>query len=128
MIHMSDTIDYMNKDIQEKSAFKAKRSAESASAKSDLASTKKDLAEDKKTLADMKATFAAKTDQFKANQVVRKQELEAISKAIEIISDPSVSSSYGEHINLAQVKPSLLQLGSARARVAARHDLASFLQ
>merc|ERR1719377_344212 len=102
MIHMSNTIDYMNKEIEEKSTLKAKRSAESASAKSDLASTKKDLAEDKKTLADMKATFAAKTDTFKANQVVRKQELEAISKAIEIISNPDVSASYGKHIGLVQ--------------------------
>merc|ERR1719262_1851274 len=112
MVHMTNTIEDMNKDIEEKSTFKSNRAAESASAKSDLAATKKELAQDEKTLADMKATFAAKTDQFKANQVVRKQELEAISKAIEIISDPSVSASYGEHINLAQVKPSLLQLGS----------------
>merc|ERR1719183_1164101 len=75
----------------------------------------------------MKATFAAKTDQYHANQEVRKQELEAIAKAIEIISDPSVAGSYGEHINLAQ-KPSFLQLGSARARVSARHSVATFLQ
>merc|ERR1719326_697362 len=128
MVHTSNTIDYMNKEIEEKSTLKAKRAAESASAKSDLAATKKDLAEDQKTLADMKATFAAKSDQFKANQVVRKQELEAISKAIEIISDPSVSASYGEHINLAQTKTSLLQLGSARARVEARQQVASFLR
>jgi len=128
MVHMTNTIEDMNKDIEEKSTFKSKRAAESASAKSDLAATKKELAQDEKTLADMKATFAAKTDQFKANQVVRKQELEAISKAIEIISDPSVSASYGEHINLAQVKPSLLQLGSGRARAGARQQAASFLR
>merc|ERR1719316_326074 len=126
---MTNTIDDMNKELEEKSTFKAKRAAESASAKADSAATKKELAQDEKTLADMKATFAAKTDQFKANQVVRKQELEAISKAIEIISDPSVSASYGEHINLAQVKPvSLLQLGSSRARVAARQEVAAFLK
>jgi len=128
MIHMSNTIDYLNKDIEEKSTLKAKRASESARNKADLASTKKDLAEDKKTLADMKATFAAKSDQFKANQVVRKDELEAIGKAIEIISDPSVSSSYSEHVNLAQVKTSLLQVRSARARVSARNQVATFLR
>jgi len=127
MIHMSNTIDFMNKEIEEKSVLKAKRASESAKAKSDLASTKTDLAEDQKTLADMKTTFAAKTDQFKANQVVRKDELEAIGKAIEIISDPSVSSSYSEHVNLAQVKTSLLQVRSARARVSARQQVAAFL-
>merc|ERR1719424_880059 len=110
MIHMTNTIDFMNKEIEEKSVLKAKRSKESATAKSDLASTKKDLAEDEKTLKDMKTTFAAKSDQFKANQVVRKDELEAIGKAIEIISDPSVSSSYSEHVNLAQVNPTFLQV------------------
>merc|ERR1719478_1745077 len=115
MIHMSNTIDYMNKELEEKSTLKAKRASESAAAKSDLAATKRELAEDKKTLADMKATFAAKSDQFKANQEVRKQELEAISKAIEIISDPSVSSSYSEHVNFQQT--SLLQVRSARSRV-----------
>merc|ERR1719375_2914778 len=132
MIHMSNTIDYMQKEIEEKSTTKAKRASESANAKSSLASTKADLAEDQKTLKDMKATFAAKSDQFKANQEVRKQELEAIAKAIEIISDPSVASSYSEHVNLLQQKPSLLQLRSsarsARARVSARNDVAAFLQ
>jgi hypothetical protein len=75
----------------------------------------------------MKATFVAKTDTFKANQEVRKQELAAIAKAIEIISDPSVSQSYGKHINLAQ-KPSLLQMRSVRSRVGARQRVAIFLK
>merc|ERR1719399_1729505 len=128
MINLSNTIDYLKKEIEEKSVLKAKRSKESAQAKSDLASTKKELAEDEKTLSDMKSTFAAKSDQFKANQEVRKQELEAISKAIEIISDPSVAGSYGEHINLAELKTSFLQVRSTRARVNARQRVAAFLQ
>merc|ERR1719199_789881 len=125
MIQLSDTIDYMNKEHEEKSVLKAKRSKESAQAKSDLAATRQELAEDEKTLADMKATFAAKSDQFKANQEVRKAELEAIGKAIEIISDPSVAGSYSKHVNLVQT--SLLQIRSARARVSSRSRLVSFL-
>merc|ERR550537_1985204 len=74
----------------------------------------------------MKATFAAKTDTFKANQKVRAAELEAIGKAIEIISDPSVAGSYGEHINLA--KTSVLQIRSARARIGSRDRVVSFLK
>merc|ERR1719277_1765162 len=128
VIQLSDTIDYMKKEIEEKTVLKAKRASESAQAKSDLASTKKEKAEDEKTLADMKATFAAKTDQFKTNQDVRKQELAAISKAIEIIANPDVASSYGEHINFAQVKTSLLQIRSARSRVSSRQRVATFLQ
>merc|ERR1719262_1700956 len=125
-INLSNTIDYLKKEIEEKSVTKAKRSKESAQAKSNLASTKKELAEDEKTLADMKATYAAKSDQFKANQEVRKAELEAIGKAIEIISDPSVAGSYSEHVNLAQT--SLLQIRSARARVTSRDRVVSFLK
>merc|ERR1719398_619087 len=126
MIQLSNEIDYMKKEIEEKTVLKAKRSEESASAKASLAATKKELAEDEKTLADMTATFAAKSDQFKANQEVRKQELEAISKAIEIISDPSVAGSYGEHINLAQT--TFLQVRSASSRVSARNRAADLLQ
>merc|ERR1719456_17067 len=70
-LHLDDTLAYSNKEHEEKSTLKAKRSAESAKAKSDLADTKKDLAADEKTLADMKATFEQKTSQFKTNQGVR---------------------------------------------------------
>jgi len=58
---------------------------------------------------------------------VRKDELEAIGKAIEIISDQSVAGSYGKHVGLAQTT-SLLQVRSARSRVAARTRAASFLR
>merc|ERR1719265_1465012 len=127
MIHMSNTIDYMSKEIEEKSTLKAKRASESAKAKSELAATKSELAKDQKTLRDVEATYAAKSDQFKANQVVRKEELEAIGKAIEIISDQSVAGSYSEHVNFAQTT-SLLQVRSARARASARQEVASFLR
>jgi len=128
MINLSNTIDYLKKEIEEKSVLKAKRSKESAQAKGDLASTRKELAEDEKTLSDMKATFAAKSEQFAANQEVRTAELEAIGKAIEIISDPKVSGSYGEHVNLLQGKTSLLQIRSARSRVNSRSRVVAFLQ
>jgi len=128
MIQLSDTIDYFKKEIEEKSVLKSKRASASAQAKSDLAATQADLAEDEKTLAEVTATFEAKTENFNANQVVRKDELEAISKAIEIISDPTVAGSYKEHINLAQTKTSLLQVRSAKSRVVSRHRVAAFLQ
>jgi len=128
MIQLSDTIDYLKKELEEKSVLKAKRSKESAQAKADLASTKHEKAEDEKTLAEMKATFAAKTDQFHENQEVRTNELTAIAKAIEIISSPAVAESYSEHINLAQLKTSFLQTRSARSRVSARQNVVAFLE
>jgi len=128
MIHLSDTIAYLKKELEEKSVLKAKRASDSAADQGDLASTKEALAEDQKTLQDMKATFAAKSDTFKANQEVRKQELEAIGKAIEIISNPNVSGSYSKHINFAQAaKSTFLQVRSVRARVSSRQRAAQFL-
>lgn len=125
-LHLANTIDYAKKELEEKSVLKAKRASESAAAKEDLADTRASLAEDKKTLADTEATFKAKSAQFEENQKVRKDELAAISKAIEIISDPSVAGSYGEHINLVQ--SSFLQLGSASSRIAARARAVTFLR
>merc|ERR1719443_546567 len=45
-INLSNTIDYLKKEIEEKSVLKGKRGKESAQAKSDLASTRNELAED----------------------------------------------------------------------------------
>merc|ERR1719277_905211 len=60
----------------------------------------------------MTSIFKAKSATFAANQEVRAAELEAVAKAIEIISSPSVAESYGSHINLAQLP------GTARQAVA----------
>jgi len=129
MINLSNTIDYLKKEIEEKSVLKAKRAKESATAKGDLASTRKELAEDEKTLADTESTFAAKSDQFKANQEVRAAELEAIGKAIEIMADPKASGSYEKHINLVQTKTSFLQVRSeSRAHASSKQRVVAFLQ
>merc|ERR1719450_306599 len=106
MIHLTDNIAYLKKEHEEKSVLKAKRAEDSAADQGSLASTRADLAEDETTLKDMKATFAAKSDTFKANQEVRKQELEAIGKAIEIISSPDVAGGYKKQINLLQAPKS----------------------
>jgi len=59
---------------------------------------------------------------------VRADELEAIAKAIEIISDPSVAGSYSKHDLGFVQRTSLLQVRSARSRVNARDQAAAFLQ
>merc|ERR1719401_1607009 len=129
MIHLSDVLAKLNKDRSAKAANKAANAAASAKAKGELAATKGDKAEAEQDLRDTKATFAAKTATFNANQALRKGELEALSKAIEIISSPSVADSYKEHINLAQVKGvSLLQTESRRQQNVARLQAAEYLR
>merc|ERR1719401_2016742 len=109
MIHINDVLTKTKADREEKAATNASTVAASAQAQSDLADTRKAKAADEKTLADMQATFTVKSDAFSQNQQVRKGELEALAKAIEIISSPAVAGSYKEHVNLAQT-PFFLQM------------------
>jgi len=129
-LHATNTMEALNSDRDEQAARKGKTAAESAQAKGELGGTKKDLAEDEKVLADTKAVYATKKSTFETNQKVRAEELEAIGKAIEIISNPNVAGSYGKHINAAAAvqlaaKPvklhavSFLQMGSQKAAVRA---------
>merc|ERR1719232_1211835 len=131
MIHLTDTITKSTADADEKSVLKSKTAAASAKAKGDLADTKKQLADDKAMKAEVEATFAAKSATYEGNQKVRTEELEALSKAIEIISDPTVAGSYKEHINLAQIplgKVSLLQTESSKQRLATKRAAMDLLQ
>jgi hypothetical protein len=130
-IHLTDTIAKSTSDSEEKSVLKSKTAAASAKAKGDLADTRKQLADDKALKAEVEATFAAKSSTYEENQKVRKEELEALDKAIEIISDPSVAGSYKEHINLAQIpvaKVSLLQTESSKRRLVSRKEAVELLQ
>lgn len=62
MINLSNTIDYLKKEVEEKTVTKAKRAKASAQAKADLASTSAELAADEKTLSDTEATLVAKSN------------------------------------------------------------------
>lgn len=130
-VHLTNTIDNLKADREEMAQNKARKAAESATAKGHLAETRASLAEAEKFLADTKATYKTKSSTFEANQKVRADEIEAIGKAIEIISNPNVSGSYGKHINAELVqqsrKLSLLQLHSGSSQ-ALRTDAAKFLQ
>jgi len=131
MIHLKDSIAKASADRDAKAAIKAETAAASAKAVGDLGAAKKELAADKAFLAEITATFKAKTDAYVENQQVRKDELEALKKATEVISSPEVSASYAEHVNLAQVpsaSPGFLQLRSTTRRLAARQRAAELLR
>jgi len=126
-LHLSDTIKKSKSDRAEKAAVKASTAAASAKAKGELEDTKNGLAEDKKYVADTNAEYEAKTETYKKNQQVRAEELEAVGKAIEIMSSKAASGGYKEHINLVQTPQaaSLLQLSSRREL---RAQVSSFLK
>jgi len=126
MIQLTDLIKHSTADREAKATTKANRAAESAKAKGDLADTKAALAADQKTLAEMTSIFEQKSAVFKQNQEVRKLELEAIAKAIEIISNPNVADSYAGHIKLVQTN--FLQMTSSSRRALVKDRAAELLE
>jgi len=126
-IRLTDLIAYSNKCRDEKAVSKADLTAKSGKAKGDLAATKASKAADEKTLAEMISTHKQKSEVFATNQEVRKAELAALKKAIEIISAPNVADSYAGHINLAQ-QPSFLQTQSTSQRIQAKEQAANLLK
>merc|ERR1719330_1638556 len=131
-LHLSNTIAKDTSDRDEKVVTKGKRAADSAKAKGELSETRAAKAADEKLSAEIQATFATKTATYQENQKVRAAELEAVAKAIEIISSSAVSGSYAKHINLAQVAqpqqvPAFLQLGRRHRRVSGKQRAADLL-
>jgi len=133
VLHISNTVGRLSADREEKTGIRAQTKEASAKAQGQLADTKKELEATKKFIVDMQATFAAKSATFAQNQEVREQELEALQKAIEIISNPAVAGSYGDHVQsalpqLAARGRSFLQTRSSRRRASALDRAASLLR
>merc|ERR1719335_2111467 len=89
----------------EKTETKAKKLQAKAEAEGELEDTIKTRDDDMKYLADLKATCAQKASDFEARQQLRAEEIEAIEKAIEIISSGAVAGAAEEHLpTLVQIK------------------------
>merc|ERR1719158_282413 len=87
-----------NNDISQSTETKAKKLEAQAKAEGDLGDTTDSMNEDKKYLADLTATCSEKSTAFEARQQLRAEELEAIAKAIEIVSSGAVSGSADKHL------------------------------
>merc|ERR1719171_2931852 len=115
------------------SASAAKSGAETAGAEAegDLAATKTTLGEDEKFLADLTSECETKTTDFHKRQDMRQEELDAIAKAIEIMSSDKVAGSGDKHLpGLVQDSTdatALVQLRSAQ-KSPMQAVVASFLQ
>merc|ERR1719486_807360 len=91
----------------EKTETKAKKMELKAEAESTLADTIATRDDDMKYLEDLKATCAQKASDFESRQQLRAEEIEAIEKAIEIISSSAVQGNAEKHL------PTLLQVKSS---------------
>lgn len=113
-----------------KESNKNSRAEDEAEAKGDLADTSAALAADEKFLADLNAECSQKSYDYQQRQVVRQGEIEAITKAIEIMSSDSVAGAGDKHgVGLVQ-KVSKVSLAQLRSSVAspAQEAVANFLQ
>merc|ERR1719265_2052000 len=116
-------IDQDETDRDESAAEKAKRLQAKADAEGDLKDTTSTMEEDKKYLGDLTATCEQKASDFESRQQLRAEEIEAIEKAIEIISSGAVSGNADKHLPAMLQGSSLAQLratggNEAQARVA----------
>merc|ERR1719335_1956424 len=106
-------IDSQTANRNKKATLMKGKEEASAQAKSDLADEEATKAADEKYLADLKATCNVKASDFESRQTLRAQELDALTKAIDIISDSSVSGAAEKHLPAASLaQTALVQLRS----------------
>merc|ERR1712204_28103 len=132
---LKSQIDQANQDRTEKAEIKAKKLQAKADAKGDLTETTETKEADTKYLDDLVATCEQKASDFESRQQLRTEELEAIAKAIEIISSGAVKGNAEKHLPSAFLEGhsfSFLRM-DAESRMQARasmflHQKASDLQ
>merc|ERR1719231_558666 len=95
-----------------KTTTKAKTIEAEGAAKGDLADTQASLAEDEKFLADLDSECKTKSFDYEQRQIVREGEIEAIEKAIEIMSGDAVAGA-NEHTMFVQTKKVSLEAPAA---------------
>jgi len=105
MAELKKSIDEATQDRTEKSETKAKRLQQKADAEGDLTDTTTTRDGDSTYLSDLVGTCEQKASDFLKRQELRAEELEAINKAIEIVSGGAVSGAAEEHLpGLIQTK------------------------
>merc|ERR1711953_1164651 len=103
--------DQAKQNREEKAETKAKKLQAKADAEGDLTDTMTTRDADQKYLDDLVATCEQKATDFESRQQLRTEELEAIAKAIEIISSGAVTGNADKYL------PTLVQTSLASLRV-----------
>merc|ERR1719263_312942 len=125
LMELTDSTKQAENQREKKAKTKAQREEDAAAGKGDLADTTASHDEDVKYLEDLNAQCTQKSNDFEARQQLRAEELEAIQKAIEIISSPDVSGASDKHLALVQKSFALRASGTARVPA---HKVAAYLQ
>eukprot|EP00931_Biecheleriopsis_adriatica_P090413 TRINITY_DN6439_c0_g2_i1.p1 TRINITY_DN6439_c0_g2~~TRINITY_DN6439_c0_g2_i1.p1 ORF type:complete len:703 (-),score=281.69 TRINITY_DN6439_c0_g2_i1:31-2139(-) len=90
--------DIAQKDLDKKVALKSKKEQRKAELSDDFKLTSDQKAADEKYLDEVSTTCDQKASDFKARQKLRAEELEAVEKAIEVVSGEAVSGNEEKHL------------------------------
>jgi len=107
MQKLTDQEEMANQEVSQKTKFRATRQGDKAEDTGDLKETQTAKAEDEKYLSDLTGLCASKSSDFESRQELRAGEIEALSKAIDIIGSSAVKGSGEKHL------PSLVQDSSS---------------
>jgi hypothetical protein len=108
-MNLDDEIANTEDAIATKTSEQAAQNGIASDAKRQLVDARAALKAAEKYLADLHTTFTLKSQNYEGNQKVRAEEIEALSKAIEIISGGAVSGSAKKHL------PTLVQESAKKA-------------
>jgi len=116
-------------DREEKSIIKSKKLQAKADAEGDLEDTTTTRDADVKYLDELKATCTQKAGDFESRQQLRAEELQAIEKAIEIMSSSAVTGNADKYLpTLVQVKKTAFASLRADMQSPTQKRAAEFLQ
>eukprot|EP00747_Dinoflagellata_sp_TGD_P136608 gnl/TRDRNA2_/TRDRNA2_175577_c3_seq36.p1 gnl/TRDRNA2_/TRDRNA2_175577_c3~~gnl/TRDRNA2_/TRDRNA2_175577_c3_seq36.p1 ORF type:complete len:683 (+),score=225.30 gnl/TRDRNA2_/TRDRNA2_175577_c3_seq36:92-2140(+) len=131
---LTDSIEGAEHEIDKKSNLKGETEMHKGQAEGDLAQTTSDRDEDQKYLDDTMALCEQKTADFESRQKLRAEEIEAVNKAIEIMSSNAVAGSGEKHLpTMLQIKKrglkktALVQLRSSDAQNPLQARVSAFL-
>merc|ERR1719238_896939 len=99
---LTDSVAAAEKDISEKKTVKARKEETAAAETKQLSATVAEKAASEDTLANMDTECSEKKLSFEEKQQLRTEEIEAISKATEILSAPDVADVHTKNFGFAQ--------------------------
>lgn len=124
--------DSEQKGLDKKTALKSKKMQQKAQLQDNLESTKSTKTADEEYLKDTTTTCQQKASDFEERQKLRVEELEAVNKAIDVMSSSSVSGNEKKHLakSFVQVSrsTSLASLRKGHIKKEVQDKLVAFLQ
>jgi hypothetical protein len=123
---LDQTVERASKARTAKASTKASREEAAAQAKGDLADTTSSRDEDAAYLSALDAQCSQKSSDFESRQELRQEELEAIDKAIEIVSSPELAGAAAKNLTPGGSAFSFALRGGERAPV--QRQVAAFLE